>query len=127
MGQIYIPATANAANGISTLDTSGGSIPTGGAWLYWTSTGYTGQDWYWDDPNNYLQQGWSNLIAQTNGNLSDCETPHNASYESFLQHVEYDQAVNLDRILAEWPSKEKSTFVLVDRPQLEEFGCVRWV
>lgn len=126
MGQIYVPATASAANGIRTMDASGGGITTGGAWLYWTSAGYTGQDWYWNEPNNYLQQGWSNLIDTTGGNLEGCDTQHDKSYESFLQHVQFDQAVNLDNILGGWTAKDKSEFILVDHPELENYGCVEW-
>lgn len=126
MGQIYVPATASAANGIRTMDASGGGIATGGAWLYWTSAGYTGQDWYWNDSNNYLQQGWSSLISVTGGDLVDCNTKHNDTYDSFLQHVEYDRAENLDQILGNWTSKYKAAFIL-SHPELERNGCVVWL
>lgn len=124
MGQIYVPATASTANGISTLDTSGGSIPTGGAWLHWTSNGYTNQGWYWEEEHNYLQNGWNELISTTDGML-DCGTQHDKSYESFLAHVQYDHAENLDRILGNWSSKDKSIFILT-HSNLEENGCVEW-
>lgn len=125
MGQIYVPATASAANGIMTMDASGGGITTGGAWLSWSSTGYTNQGWYWDDPNNYLQRGWSSLISETGGDLVDCDTKHDATYNSFLQHVQYDRAENLNQILGNWSSKDKSIFILT-HSNLEENGCVEW-
>lgn len=131
MGQIYVDVTAAQAElGISTLDTSGGGMQTGGAWLTWTDSGFTGNGWYWNDPNNYLQKGWAAAVKAGGGYVNECNgnengTPHTESYEDFLYHVSQRHSDNLNSILGDWGTKEK-TYFITSYSELEESGCVVW-
>lgn len=125
MGQIYVDvAAAQAEMGIMTLESSGGGVQTGGAWLYWNENGYMGKEWYWYDDHNHLKKGWEDLVEDGGSKLS-CGYYHDSSYDSFQLHVEARHAENLNAILGGWGSKEKSTFV-INHPELEPAGCVQW-
>lgn len=105
--RVYIPPTATPTNEISTLNTSG----TGGTYfIHWSGTGgYQGHGWFWDAPNNYLQQGWRNRV--NSGESFECEKEHNISFESFQDHVEWDNAQNLNDILGPWDDSSKLAFL----------------
>ena len=132
MGQVYVDvAAAQAEMGIMTMAASGGgNTPTGGAWLYWTDNGFTGQGWYWDDPNNYVQTGWAQAVRDGDGYVNGCSgntdgTPHTESYDDFLDHVSKRHTENLNYILGGWGSREK-TYFITGHPELDQHGCVDW-
>lgn len=131
MGQTYVPVdAAPAANGIMPLANSSGSIETGGAWLHWTDSGFTGRGWFWEDPYNEVQAGWAAAVVKDNGYVNGCGgeadgTPHKESYESFLYHVSQRHTENLDYILGGWDTKTKMQFILA-HPELESSDCVVW-
>ena len=128
MGSVYVPVdVANA--GIMPMDASGGGGQTeGGFWIHWTASGYTGNDWFWDEPNNYLKTGWENAVANGNGYVGQGCTgngnglPHTADYNSFLIHIRNGHSENLNAILGSWPNDQKLNFVLTNAATLE--GCV---
>ena len=134
MGQTYVDvAAAQADMGIMTMGAStgnGGNTTTGGAWLYWTDAGFTGQGWYWDDPNNYVKTGWEQAVAKDGGYVNGCKGnedggKHTDSFEDFLYHVSQRHTDNLDYILGGWGPREKTYFITTN-PKLEEYGCVEW-
>lgn len=104
---VYVPPTATVSNEISTLNASG----TGGTFfIHWSGTGgYEGHGWFWAKPNNYLQQGWINRV--NSGEPFDCGKEHDISFESFKQHVEWDNAQNLNDILGPWDDDSKLAFL----------------
>ena len=61
-----IQLSNSRVDGINTLDTSGGGQTQGGYWITWTSAGYTGYGWFWDDSDNYLKKGWANAVTKYN-------------------------------------------------------------
>lgn len=131
MGQIYVDvAAANAEMGIMTMAASSGGQDTGGAWLYWTDAGFTGQGWYWDDANNYVKTGWQQAVNNDGGYVNGCSGnedggPHTDSYEDFMYHVSQRHTENLNYILGGWETKAKIQFILAN-PGLETAGCVEW-
>lgn len=128
MGAIYVEVDASVANGIMTMDASGGNTG-GGYWINWTSNGYSGSgNWYWNDPNNYLKQGWALAVAEGEGYVGDnCGgdgegIPHSAEYSSFLIHMQNGHAENLNAVLGNWNADDKLQFVLSNAALLG--GCV---
>lgn len=128
MGSVYVPVdVANA--GIMPMDASGGGGQTGGGyWINWTASGYTGIDWFWDDTNNYLKEGWAAAVDNGGGYVGDgCNgdgngQPHTADFKSFLIHIQNGHSENLNAILGSWPNDKKLTFVLTNAAKLE--GCI---
>ena len=104
---VYVPPTATVSNEISTLNASG----TGGTFfIHWSGTGgYQGLGWFWDTPNNYLQQGWINRV--NSAVPFDCDKEHDTSFESFKEHVVWDNAQNLNDILGPWDDNSKLAFL----------------
>lgn len=131
MGQTYVPVdAAPAANGIMPLAQSGGGQETGGAWIYWNDSGFTGQGWFWTDPNNGVTAGWAAAVAKEGGYINGCRgdengSPHTDSFQSFLYHVSQRHTENLDYILGGWDTKTKMQFILA-HPELESSDCVVW-
>lgn len=131
MGQIYVDVSATEVeNGITTIASSSGGQETGGAWLYWTDNGFTGQGWYWDDPNNEIKHGWETAVNREGGHVNGCEgeadgSPHKPTFESFVYHVSQRHSENLGYILNEWDTKRKMQFIL-SHGELEIAGCVDW-
>ncbi len=128
MGSVYVPVdVANA--GIMPMDASGGGGQTGGGyWINWTATGYSGNGWFWDDKNNYLEEGWIAAVAKGNGYVGQGCTgngngqPHTADYNSFLIHIQSGHSENLNAILGSWPNDKKFDFVVTNATALR--GCV---
>lgn len=129
MGAIYVEVDASVANGIMTMNASGGGQTGGGYWINWTSNGYSGSgSWYWDDSNNYLQQGWSAAVTAGGGYVGESCTgdgegqPHTGSYDSFLIHMQNGHAEDLNAVLGSWDNNSKLQFVLDNATTLG--GCV---
>lgn len=132
MGQIYVAPVARVTDNDTGIGGSTGGIQGGGYWLYWNEQGYTGSGWYWNDKDNYLQEGWRLAVAAGDGYVDNCQgdnTPtgngsggHRATYESFLVHVRNGHVENLNSILSAWDAWEKMDFVSRNR---ESFipGC----
>ena len=131
MGQTYVPVdAAPAANGIMPLAQSGGSTETGGAWLHWTDSGFTGIGWYWEDSNNEVKAGWATAVANGSGYVNGCGgeedgSAHTASYKSFEYHVSQRHSDNLNYILGRWDTRRKMFFI-TSHAELEGNGCVEW-
>lgn len=129
MGQIYVQIDASVANGIMTMDSSGGGQTGGGYWLNWTASGYTGKGWLWNADGNYLPQGWAKAVTDGGGIVDNCEGDsskpdgkHDNTYESFLVHMNNGHSENLNSILGSWDPSSKLNFVLNNAVALQ--GCV---
>ena len=128
MGSVYVPVdVANA--GIMPMDASGGGGQTGGGfWINWIATGYSGNGWFWDKPNNYLKDGWAAAVDNGGGYVGDgcngdgSNQPHTSEFESFLIHIQNGHSENLNAILGSWPNDKKFDFVSTNKDALE--GCV---
>ena len=105
-GAIYVEVTASQVNSGINLLSSGaesGGGETGTYWLYWTSAGgVTDKGWDWEDPNNYLQTGWS-IAAGNHG--------YEPTKDGFLEYMETGPE-NLDDVLGGWPLSDKATFAM---------------
>lgn len=130
MGQVYVQVDASVANGIMTMDSSGGGQTGGGYWINWGSNGYSNSgNWFWDDPNNYLQAGWAAAVASGGGFVDGCagdpsksDSKHDDSYDSFLVHMTNGHADDLNSVLGAWNKDDKLQFLLTNADQLG--GCV---
>lgn len=117
MGQaeVYLDVEAQAvranAMGVEFLNDgpSGGGQTGVATWITWTEEGYTGIEWFWDDTNNYLKTGWEKLVDS--GHTFECGVEHARDYESFIQHVRYDHAENLNAVLGDWNNDAKLAFL----------------
>lgn len=131
MGQTYVDvAAAQAEMGIMTMAASGGEHDTGGAWLYWTDSGFTGNGWYWDDTLNYVKPGWEQAVENGGGYVNGCDgkadgSKHDGTYEDFIYHISQRHSENLNYILGGWDTKTKIQFVMAHQ-ELENAGCVVW-
>lgn len=127
MGAVYVEVDASVANGIMTMDASGGNTG-GGYWINWTSNGYTNNGWFWEDNNNYLKIGWAAAVESGGGYVGEgCSGDgevqgHTTSYESFLIHMRNGHAENLNAVLGNWDNDSKLQFVLDNAASLG--GCV---
>lgn len=102
----YVPPDATEA-GIMPMDASG-TVSGGGYWILWNSAGYEGHGWFWNDPNNYLDDGWLNAVTN---NKTGCDTKHGASDTDFEQHMTLCNPANLDEILGDWSNSQKWDFL----------------
>lgn len=130
----YVIVEAKSANsGISTLSGSGTAWGDEGEgqqpytyWLYWSYTttadgfytggGYTGINWYWDAPTNYLMTGWGNY-----GDRGD----YASDLSGFTQWLVDINPSNLNDILGAWPSDMKQEFIDTYYSQLRKNDCLR--
>ncbi len=132
-GQVYVQVRADSVDsGISLLDASGatGSGEGGTSGVYWilweyyvngdtVTGGYTGQNWYWDTPNNYLKTGWSiyrlQLVNETR--YTDDET----GFKNYL--FDNPNLTNLNEILGNWPMADKNAFATANQEELGANQC----
>lgn len=117
MGQIYVELDAGVANGIMTLGTSG-SGQEEGYWLFWNENGYSGQGWFWDDANNYVQTGWQNYTPQ-------CGYTHSKNEEGLKEHIAGGHADDLNDVLGGWDPGSKMIFVGENYDLFKSNGCLR--
>lgn len=131
MGQIYVAPVARVTDNDTGIGGSTGGIEGGGYWLYWNEQGYTGTEWYWNDEDNYLQEGWRLAVTAGDGYVDNCQGDntatgdagkHTASYESFLVHVQNGHVENLNSILSAWDPWKKMDFVSRNRESFKP-GC----
>ena len=133
MGQIYVePAAFETYQDDTGVVNSGGHHTGGSAWLYWTAAGFTGNGWFWGTPTSdsdgtysYVEEGWTNYVNEHGPILPTCNNSHDASKDSFQQHVQEVTTTNLNNILQDWPAKQKYAFILA-HSELESSGCVSW-
>ena len=130
----YIEIQAKAVNNsVSTLSSSGTAWGDGGDgeqpntyWLYWSFTttadgtyltgGYTGYDWYFNDPNNYLKTGWTNYSGR--GNYTN-------DINGFTEWLAKTNPSTLDDLLGTWPSNTKQAFIDTYYTQLRFHDCLQ--
>lgn len=118
MGQpIYVQVDANAANGIMTMEASGGGQEEGGYWLNWTSSGFTGIGWFWEDTplpswwENYYQGGNKYVKGQYTNNV-----------QGFSDWIVAENPSDLNAALGTWNNDDKVSFL---KKHLDVFaGCV---
>lgn len=116
-GQVYVEVDASVVNGgIAPMAiVSGNPTPVDGqayvvVWIRWrydNSTGdggFTGNDWYFTDPNN-------NLSAHFN------------SEAEFKEHLKTG-VEDLDKFLSNWPAENKAAFLNAHLSALEAGGCL---
>ena len=121
MGQIYVEVTGDTANGIMTMDASGGGQQQG-YWLYWTAQGYTGTGWYWSEADNYVSIGWPDYVSS--GKLT-CGVEHTQDQQGLINHISGGHADDLNDVLGPWPAGEKMRFVGRYYDVFEAAGCLR--
>lgn len=103
----YVPPDATEA-GIMPMDASG-AISGGGYWILWDNTlGYQGHGWFWEDPNNHLDDGWQNAVIN---NKTKCEKIHNTGITGFTEHMTQCNPADLDEILGGWSNSQKWEFL----------------
>lgn len=120
MGAIYVEVDASVANGIMTMDASGGSQENG-YWLYWEADGFTGQNWYWGESNNYISIGWKNYV---NSDKLTCGVRHDATEQGLIEHISGGHADDLNDVLGPWPIGDKMQFVGRHYNEFFNAGCV---
>lgn len=115
-GEIYVEVEAKTVTyGASLLDVDVSGNDSGGDeggqsgtyWLVWdyhiennqyVGGGYRNSDWYWDDADNYLAEGWSKLLAS--GEIG----VYTDDYTGFTEYLAAVQPANLNNILGDWPN-----------------------
>ena len=109
-GEVYTEVEASVVNGgISTLSGSGaigeeGDAGTVVVWLLWqydqARAGFTGKDWFWDDPLNPLAAKWS------------LNHPVEYGYDQngFNQWLREKNPSDLNEYLGDWSAKDKAEF-----------------
>lgn len=132
-GQVYVQVRADSVDsGISLLDASGatGSGEGGTSGVYWilweyyvngdtVTGGYTGDDWYWNTPNNYLKTGWENFCVS----LGNHER-YNSDITGFQNYlIDHPNLANLDFVLRDWPMDQKDKFATVNQDELAANNC----
>lgn len=116
-GQVYVEVDASVVNGgIAPMAmVSGNPEPVDGqsavvVWIRWrydASTGkggYTGQGWFFNDPNNGLQ--------------------NYGTEDAFKEFLTTYQPTDFDDILKEWNATEKAAFLNSHLSELEAGGCL---
>lgn len=106
-GEVYAEVEAGVVNsGINTLAGSGeigeaGNAGTVVVWLLWNydniNAGFTGKNWYWDDPLNPLKTNWTS-------------THTGDTVEDFNNWLRTTNPTDLNEYLGNWPAKDKATF-----------------
>lgn len=134
-GQIYVEVSADVVNGGIMVASAGGTVGGGeGAehgtwWLHWSydvavdgtvTGGYSGKNWYWDDPNNGLAAGWA---------MSSEATQYGTGFEGFIKYLSNNPNLNsLDQFLLAWDDSDmKTDFVnthLADLGSYAQGGCI---
>lgn len=114
MGQTYARVSASVLNeGINTLDVSGGDTTVTVA-ISWTVEGFTGSGWFWNDPNNLLDNGWREMQgneATRKTNISG--VPYSSDEQGLRDYISQNNITNLDDVFAMWNSDEsKSDFMI---------------
>lgn len=117
-GEIYTEVDASVLNpGISTMAmVSGSPEPPEGeglvvVWYRWRydeedgSGGFTGKDWYFDDPNNPLND-------------------HFTTEQDFKDYLVSDRPQNLDAYLGNWSAESKQLFLASHTMELFPLGCI---
>ena len=109
-GEIYVEVDAGVVNsGIMPLAGSGQIGEEGDAgqvvvWLYWeydaNGGGFTGKNWYWNDPDNPLKENWTTYGP----------TEYEKSENGFNQWLQETNPENLDQYLGNWDSQNKAVF-----------------
>lgn len=132
-GQVYVQVRADSVDsGISLLDASGatGSGEGGTSGVYWilweyhvngntVTGGYTGDDWYWDTPNNYLKTGWG-IFCTSLGNHERYPSDK-AGFQNYL--IDNPNLPNLDFVLSGWPMDQKDEFATDNQDVLAANNC----
>ena len=119
-GQVYVEVDASAVGGgiMPMAIVSSNPVPEEGqtyvvVWIRWRyenttgEGGYTGIEWYFDDPDNYLKNG------------SGC-----SSEKDFRQWLVNNTPENFDALLSNWPAATKSAFLNKYTGDLWEAGCL---
>lgn len=119
-GQVYVEVDASVVNGgiMPMAIVSSNPEPEEGqtyvvVWIRWRYNdqtgdgGYTGIQWYFDDPDNYLATG-SNTSSET-------------EFKAWL--VEHTPE-NFDALLSSWPATTKSAFLNKHTGELWNSGCL---
>lgn len=106
-GEVYAEVEAGVVNsGINTLAGSGeigeaGDAGTVVVWLLWNydniNAGFTGKNWYWDDPLNPLKTNWTS-------------THPGDTVEDFNNWLRTTNPTDLNDYLGDWPAKDKADF-----------------
>ena len=131
-GEIYVEVTADIVNGgIMTLGTSGNigdGSDTGYYWILWNynivgdqyiSGGFAGISWYWNDPYNYIDDGWKQSSqAAIYGDGED-------GFKKYL--IDNPNLENLDFILKEWPNEDKAKFMEQHKSDPIFANCVTFI
>ena len=119
-GEMYVEVDASVVNGgIAPMAfVSGKQQPVEGqesfgVWLRWQYNdengdgGFTGQDWFWNDPNNPLSESF----------------PGDTGLQDFKAMLVQDKPQDLDRYLGNWGSERKAAFFEKNQGQLGSGGC----
>lgn len=127
LGSIYVPVVADVADSIMTLDSSSGTIGEN-FYLSWNVSRYSGVQWFGDDKNNYLQEGWRKAVNATGGYINDCSRDmdgkgHTPEFQSFLYHVQNKHCDDLNDILQGWEPDKKMDFILLNGRDL--INCIQ--
>ena len=106
-GEVYAEVEAGVVNsGINTLAGSGeigeeGDAGTVVVWLLWNydniNAGFTGKNWYWDDPLNPLKTNWTS-------------THSGDTVEDFNNWLRMTNPTDLNEYLGDWHAKDKADF-----------------
>lgn len=117
-GEVYAEVNASALNpGISTMAMiSGNPEPVDGqayvvVWIRWRydgetgEGGYTGTDWYFDDPNNNISK-------------------HYYTEQEFKKWLTEKTPQNLDSVLGDWEASNKAAFLTEHIDTLSAVGCI---
>lgn len=123
-GEMYVEVDASVINGgIAPMAmVSGNPEPvvgqeSFGVWLRWQyddatgEGGFTGQSWFWNDPNNPLSESF----------------PGNTGLQDFKNMLVQDKPQNLDQYLGNWGSERKAAFFNQHQDDLGVGGCFSFV
>lgn len=108
-GRIYVPVEANTVDGITTMNTSGGTIS--GSWLTWTEHGFQYISWetVWDDPNLPIKNWWNDKYM---GHNDDVKFEYTNNTDGFIKWLNGEHVASLDKVLSSWNgSDEKVKFM----------------
>ena len=117
-GQVYVEVDASVVNGgIAPMAiVSGNPTPVDGqsyvvVWIRWNYDnttgvgGYTGTDWYFDDPNNNIKK-------------------HHSTEDAFKQWLVANKPGDLNSVLDDWSATDKAAFLNTNLGKLEANDCV---
>ena len=130
MGQpIYVQVEANVANGIMTMDASGGGEQGGGYWLDWDlNSGFTNGLLGWDSlKTEIVNTGWPTFSGTV-----EPFGAYDGSYESFMKYLQDKKPDQLNSVLGDASWSTKGDFVTANWTKLTDGtnrpgnGCVRF-